>query len=113
MDIVTKKPWKTTVIEIRDKGEWATFFVRESEVTKRENNNGFNASAEWTANTSFGLFGHYWSSMGHSFSEFITGISEDYLLSKIGRKAIDSQKVIDELKRIVQERRKENIVTKD
>jgi hypothetical protein len=108
------KEWKTTVITVRDgKGEYGTFFVRESEVVARKDGNGFDASAEWTANTSFGLFGHYWSSMGQPFGEFISDISEDYLLSKIGKKVTDTEQTTKELKRLVLVERRENRITKD
>lgn len=104
---------KVTVIEVRVGGEWGTFFVRESDVVPRADRKGFDASAEWTANTSYGVFGHYWGSMGQPFGDFIAGINTDYLLSKIGREECDSDKVVAELKRLIVEFRKEKRITTD
>ncbi len=95
-----------TVIDVRADGEWGTFFVRESDVVKRADHQGFNASAEWTADTSFGVFGHYWSSMGQPFGLFIAGVDEHYLLGKVGHQVIDDKLVISGVKRLVREYRK-------
>ncbi len=105
--------WTTTVIDVRHKGEWGTFFVREWPVIPREDGKGFNASAEWVCNSTFGVYGHYWSSMGGPFADFIGDISTDYLLSKIGREITDSDKAAKELRRLVLEQRRERSITKD
>lgn len=106
------KNWTTTVVEVRKNGEWGTFFVRESDVLPRDGG-GFNVSAEWCCNSSFGVFGHYWSSMGKPFGEFVSKINNDYLLGKIGKQVTDSRKVVRELRRLVIEHRKEQTITKD
>ena len=103
---------KTTTIEVREKGEWGTFFVREFEITPRENGR-VNASAEWVCRSSFGVFGHYWNSMGEPFADFIQGVGDDYLLSKIGREVTDSDKVLNEVNRLIHEARKQKRITKD
>jgi hypothetical protein len=95
-----------TVIDVRVDHEWGTFFVRESDVVPREGGKGFNASAEWTANTSFGVFGHYWSSMGQPFGEFIKGVDDYYLLGKIGNQVTDDKLIVAGVKRLVREHRK-------
>lgn len=105
--------WKVTCVSVRTGGEWGTFFVRESPVVKRDDGKGYNAQAEWTANTSFGVFGHYWSSMGQPFGEFISDIASDYLLRKVGRKVTDSEMVAKELQRLVCQYRKERRIEKD
>lgn len=96
---------KVSVVEVRVNGEWGTFFVRESEVTPRKES-GFNAAAEFTANTSFGVYGNYWSSMGCPFGEFISKIGRDYLLSKIATMVVSDKHVVSSARAMVRDYRK-------
>lgn len=57
-------------------GEGGIFFVETAEGPK-------SYSATWTANTSYGLYGYYWGSMGSPFGKFIQGADPGYVLSKI------------------------------
>lgn len=105
--------WKVTTIQVRDRGEWGTFFVRESPVLPREGG-GVNASAEWTCNSSFGVFGHYWSSMGEPFAEFIKGVDRDYLLGKIaGGRVSDERETIKKIRAEIRSLRKRRQITAD
>lgn len=86
---------KITNLCVRDDlGEYGEFFVRESPVTQREGG-GLNASATWACYSSFGNYAHHWSSMGEPFGEFIKGVREDYLLSKIARKEPCPDKLLE------------------
>lgn len=100
----------TTVIDVRAKGERGSFYVRE---WLREEGKDIRHSAEFVCNTTFGVYGFYWSHMGEPFAEFIREISTDYLLSKIGREVTDSDKAAKELRRLVLEQRRERSITKD
>ena len=51
--------------------------------------------------------------MGMPFAQFAAKISEDYLLSKIGRKECSGEKVAKEVRRLICEARRSGEVTKD
>lgn len=86
---------KTTHLVVRAGHEWGEFFVHEEPIERRSDGQGFNASASWTCNSSFGTYGHYWGSMGRPFGEFIKDIGDDYLLGKIATKVYDADKLLD------------------
>lgn len=71
---------QANTIYVREKGEWARFFWTEG---KNADRNTFWAC--WTAYTSFGTYGHYWSDMGSEFVDFIQNVDSGYLLAKISR----------------------------
>lgn len=62
--------------KIKVGSESGTFFVEEEML-------GSNYTARWTAATSYGLYGHYWDSMGAPFAEFLKRVGSDYVLNKI------------------------------
>lgn len=96
---------------IRKNHEWARFFVHESPpMTMRDNTQSY--SATWCCLSSFGVFGHTWSSMGEPFVDFIQGVSADYLLSKIARKVPDAEKTCAEIRRLVLQARLDDRITK-
>jgi hypothetical protein len=103
---------KITKIDVRVGHEYATFFVEESEVVPRTTG-GVQASATWTAYSSYGVFGHYWHSMGEPFGEFIKDIDADYLLGKIASKKLDDRKMIKSIKAAIIARRKARQITSD
>lgn len=99
-------------IMVRDGSEWARFFYHEAPpLTMRDNSRSY--SATWCCVSSFGVFGHCWSSMGQPFAEFIQDIETDYLLRKIGRKVTVSEKAFSEVRRLILQCRREDRITKD
>lgn len=83
---------KVTFIHVVKDGEWGEFFVREHPVVT--DSSGTRYSATFTCNTSFGVYGYHWSSMGLPFPEFAAKIGSDYLLGKIGGERKPSAKLI-------------------
>ena len=88
------KRTKAQAVHVRDGHEWGTFFYEASEPKPRKDGHGVDASANWTCNSSFGVFGNYWGSMGEPFAEFIRGVDADYLLGKIANKVLDDRKMV-------------------
>ena len=103
---------RTIKISVRDGHEYGEFFVCEQQPFKRETG-GWQASATWTCYSSYGTFGHYWSSMGEPFGEFIKGIEEDYLVGKIGTKRLDVQKMVKGIRQLIRERRKAKAIDRE
>jgi hypothetical protein len=101
---------KTTKIDVRVGHEYATFFVEESDVVPRPTG-GVQASATWTAYSSYGVFGHYWSSMGQPFGEFIKDVDSHYLLGKISHKVLDTRLMVKNVKAAIISRRKSKQIT--
>lgn len=100
-------------IIVRDGMDYGEFFVAEREPQTNESRNYTSYSATWCCYSSYGVYGHHWSSMGSPFAEFIQGMGADYLLSKIGRKEADPDRVLKEVRRLIREARRENRITKD
>lgn len=83
-------------LDIRKDGEWADFFARRFVTT---NNDRTRYSVTWVTYSSFGCFGHHWYAMGEPFHEFIAGIEEDYLLSKIAKREICDKTMLRNVRR--------------
>lgn len=101
-----------TVLVNDGHGEWGRFFWHESDPRLRRDGS-MEYGATWTAYSSFGVFGHYWGSMGEPFAEFIDGIESDYLLSKIARMETNADKTFAEVKRLIRQRRRDGRITKE
>lgn len=100
-------------IHVAKDGEWGEFFVREHPIVT--DSSGPQYSATFTCNTSFGVYGYHWSSMGSPFRDFAATISSDYLLRKIGGEKKPSAKLIVAgiKKQILEQRREKEICASD
>jgi hypothetical protein len=96
----------TYSVIVRDDYDYGEFFVRESDVVARPDGRGFDASATWSCVSSYGMYGHHWSSMGEPFAEFVRGVDDDdYLLGKIAHKVQrDSSAIVASITRLIAER---------
>lgn len=61
---------------VRDGSDWAVFFYDAQSKLQ-----GY--SGVWAAVSSYGEYGHYWSSIGEPFESFVQNVNRDYLLGKI------------------------------
>jgi hypothetical protein len=104
---------KTTTLQVRDNHEYGTFFVEESGVVPRKDGKGVQASATWTCYSSFGTFGHHWSSMGSCFSDFIKDVDSHYLLGKISSKHSCARKACDSIREQIKEKLSSGSVTNE
>jgi hypothetical protein len=96
------------VYDIRENGEYGTFFVEAGEGKTSDGRPRFFAT--WCCVSSYGVFGHYWSHMGEPFAAFIADIEQDYLLGKICTMVPSAEKGIEAVRsEILQNRRAENI----
>lgn len=77
--------------------EWTEFFVREFAPAEREGHTNY--AATWACNSSYGVFGHHWSSMGRPFAKFAAEIDEDYLLGKISKTEPDAEVTVASVRR--------------
>ncbi len=68
-------------ITVRGKYEYGSFFVVESQA--RRPNGTTQYMCELTCNTTFGVVGHFWCSMGRPAAEFLRGAGKDYVLGKL------------------------------
>lgn len=95
-------------LPIRVDHEWGEFFVREADpVTRiRDGKTYTTYSATWCCNSSFGVFGHHWSSMGEPFAKFIQDVDTHYLLGKISRTEVDADLMMKSVKSEIQSLRK-------
>lgn len=67
-------------IRLNVNGEWGSIFLREGIGGEGERQYHW---CELTCNTSFGVVGHYWGSMGMPAARFLAKISRDYALDKL------------------------------
>lgn len=98
--------------DVRADGEWAEFYVN-----KRDPVMDFSGhsrySASWCCLSSYGVFGHYWHSMGSPFKQFVAKLEEDYLLCKIGRKIASADVTLDSVRRAIKSIRRNENISKD
>lgn len=101
-------------ISIRDRHDYAEFFVDEKEPVKRSDGS-IEWAALWCCYSSFGVFGYYWSGMGEPFAEFIAGIDAGYLLGKIAKKEFDDDTCLKSVRGAIVEARRDRrrTVTKE
>jgi hypothetical protein len=91
--------------------EWGEFFVCEAKPRLRGGHLQYAAS--FTALTSYGVFGHFWSHMGEPWVEFASGIDQGYLLGKIGHKTVNDKKIIEGVRRAILHARRQQDASKD
>ena len=97
---------------VRDSGEYGEFFVNEREpVTSASGYTSY--SATWVCYSSFGVFGHHWSSMGEPFAEFIRDVDSHYLLGKISSEVLDERKMVAGVRKAIIERRRQKAISAD
>lgn len=100
-----------TTILIRSDGEYGRFFFCEQEFALEDGSPRH--AATWCCVSSFGVYGYHWSHMSRPFSEFVQGVSTDYLLGKISRKVTSAEKTIASVRRAVLESRRNRRCSKD
>jgi len=92
--------------------EWGEFFVLERDpIAQPDGHTRY--SATWVANTSYGVFGHYWSHMGEPFAKFAATIGEDYLLGKISKMEPNAEVTLDSVGREILRARHDRRCTED
>lgn len=98
--------------QVYDGHDYGEFFVHERKpVVKADGSVRY--CATWVCYSSFGVYGHHWYSMGEPFAKFVQGVSQDYLLSKIGKKIVYEGKVRKEISRLICLRRREKRITSE
>lgn len=97
---------------IRVDHEWGEFFVREADpITRTRDGKTYTThSATWCCNSSFGVFGHHWSSMGAPFADFIQDVDEHYLLGKISRTEVNADLMMKSVKSEIRSLRKRKAI---
>lgn len=98
--------------DVRVDGEWAEFYVNERKPVK-DSSGHLRYSASWCCLSSYGVFGHYWHSMGSPFKQFVADIEEDYLLSKIGQRVPSCDVIWESVLREIKAIRRSRSVTKE
>lgn len=91
-------------------GEYGSFYLREGVECSDQRQYHW---CELTCNTSFGVVGHYWGSMGMPASRFLAKIDRGYAINKLwgaAAKVFDSDEAMRDVRRaILQERRDDSI----
>lgn len=92
-------------------GEHGTVYLRE---WQQEHNGSIHYGGEIVANTSFGVYGHYWTHCGVPFKRFLTGLEFHYFMEKACEKfkEFDFDASLASIRRAVIEHRKDTSIDK-
>jgi hypothetical protein len=98
-------------LTVRDRSDYGQFFVDEREPVERNGDTIY--CAIWTVYSSYGVYGHCWSSMGAPFAKFIQDINQDYLLGKIADMVPCGEKACRSVRDRIRQARKDGYITKE
>ena len=100
-------------IRLNVNGEWGTFYLREGVSGEGDRLIHW---CELTCNTSFGVVGHYWGSMGMPAARFLAKISRDYALDKLWgleSQVFDGRQAILEARQLVLRKRRDGDLSQE
>lgn len=92
-------------------GEYGSFYLREG--IERSYQREYHW-CELTCNTSFGVVGHYWGSMGMPAARFLAKVERGYVLNKLwgsAAKVFDSDEAMRDVRRIILRERRDDSIT--
>lgn len=94
-------------------GEWGSFYLREGVSGEGERQSHW---CELTCNTSYGVVGYYWGSMGMPAARFLAKISRGYALGKLWgpeSNVFDGAQAIVEARQLVLRERREGALSQE
>lgn len=89
------------LVRVRVEHEWAVCVVIEADQKVHIEGDDPHYAATFMAYSSYGTYGHYWSSMGCPFGEFAARTGKDYLLSKLSTSRPDLFQYTTAIRRMI------------